>query len=233
MNTDILKRLEQFDTPTITNAIATYPKDTACCLGLYDPEEIGWYSNQDLKCVYPHLGPKCGYVVTAVYGTPNTVFNRLEFFDVLEAIEESPKPVILALKHNATDKSKNALLGGNMMTSFKALGIIGVIGDGPTRDVDEMRPMSVQCMFTGTVAGHGLLALQAVNVPIDVCGMSIAPMEIIHMDENGAVKFPAKYAEKILEKATQIRLRDEVRQKAIRKASGAREIADIMKGLYD
>ena len=233
MSIDILKQLEQFDTPTITNAIATYPKDIECCLGLYDPVEINWYSDQRLKCFYPHLGPKCGYVITAVYGMPNTCFNRLEFFDILEAIEEASKPVILALKHNCGDKNKNALLGGNMMSSFKALGVVGVIGDGPTRDVDEMRPMNVQCMFTGAVAGHGLATVQAINVPVDICGMTLAPAEIVHMDENGAVKFPVKYAKKILEKATQIRARDEARQKAIRKAGNAREIADIMKGLYD
>ena len=32
-----LKKLEQFDTPSITNVVATYPEDQELCLGLYDP----------------------------------------------------------------------------------------------------------------------------------------------------------------------------------------------------
>ena len=36
---EIMKALEEFDTPTITNAVATYPTDPDC-LGLYDPQEI-------------------------------------------------------------------------------------------------------------------------------------------------------------------------------------------------
>ena len=40
-------------------------------------------------------------------------------------------------------------------------------------------------------AGHGEMAIQAVNVPVSIGGMDVATGEIIHMDENGAVKFPA------------------------------------------
>ncbi len=36
-------------------------------------------------------------------------------------------------------------------------------------------------------------------MPVSVCGMNVAPGEIIHMDENGACKFPADKAEKVLE----------------------------------
>ncbi len=35
------------------------------------------------------------------------------------------------------------------------------------------------------------MAVQSVNVPVSVGGMDVAPGDLIHMDENGAVKFPA------------------------------------------
>ena len=56
-----------------------------------------------------------------------------------------------------------------------------------SRDLDEVRPMGFQYMLTGVTAGHGAMAVQAVNVPVSVGGMDVAPGEIIHMDENGAV----------------------------------------------
>jgi 4-hydroxy-4-methyl-2-oxoglutarate aldolase len=45
------------------------------------------------------------------------------------------------------------------------------------------------------------MAVQAVNVPVTVGGMDIAPGDLIHMDENGAVKFPADKAEQVLDNA--------------------------------
>ena len=61
------------------------------------------------------------------------------------------------------EKLRNGLLGGNMMTSFKRAGMVGAITDGPSRDVDEIRPLGVQYMVTGMTAGHGDLSLQAIN----------------------------------------------------------------------
>ena len=78
-----------------------------------------------------------------------------------------------------------------MMTAMRVLGAVGVISDGPSRDVDEIRPMGMQYLITGTSPGHGAFSVKAVNVPVRLCGMDVAPGEIVHMDENGACKFPA------------------------------------------
>ena len=37
---EILKELEKYDTPSITNVVATYPNDKDLCLGLYEPWTI-------------------------------------------------------------------------------------------------------------------------------------------------------------------------------------------------
>ena len=84
-----------------------------------------------------------------------------------------------------------------MMTAFKSLGCVGVISDGPSRDIDEVRTIGIQYMLTGVTAGHGPFAIQEINTPVDICDMQVMPGEIIHMDENGAVKFPAKYLEEV------------------------------------
>ena len=58
-----LEALKQFDTPTITNVVATYPSDPLC-LGLYNPWTENWYTDQTIKCIYPELGRTVGYAVT-------------------------------------------------------------------------------------------------------------------------------------------------------------------------
>lgn len=230
----MMKELEQFDTPTVTNAVATYPGDTETCLGLYEPNRIGWYTDERIRCLYPELGPRCGYAVTCVYGMPGNGFGRLSFQDILLALEDSPKPVILCMKQDMPRpyRSRNAMIGGNMMTCFRQLGVTGVLGDGPARDYREMQPMGVQCLFSGLTAGHGVMPVEAVNVPVSLCSMDVAPGEVIHMDENGAVKFPASFLPQVLENCRKIAAKDKRRQEEIRRLTDARAIADAMKGIY-
>jgi regulator of RNase E activity RraA len=229
----ILKELEAYDTPSITNVVATYPKNKDLCLGLYDPWEINWYTDQTLKCMYPELGRRAGIVVTCVVGLPNPNFNRLEWADVFRAIDQAGGPAILAIKQNVPEeiKRKNGLSGGNLTTAFKAAGAVGVISDGPSRDIDEIRPKHIQYMLTGVTPGHGDFAIQAVNVPVNICGMDICPGEIVHMDENGAVKFPRNALPQVLELVKKVNAQEAETQKKVAAAAGdVEKIIRIMKG---
>ncbi|MDR1519748.1 MAG: RraA family protein [Planctomycetota bacterium] len=229
-----LRELEKFDTPSITNVVATYPlKDY--CLGLYQPWEGRWYTDQRLKCMFPELGPRAGHVVTCVYGLPDPNFTRLGIGDILKAVEAAPKPVILAIRQNLPDpiKSRSGLIGGNMMTAFKSAEVVGVLSDGPSRDVDEIRPMGIQYLITGITPGHGYFGVQAVNTPVDICGMDVMPGDIVHMDENGAVKFPAARLDEVIAQAGRLRKIEEKRQKMLRETADATELAKIMQGIYD
>ena len=231
----IMEQLQEYDTPTITNVIATYPGNTETCLGYYHPWKGRWYTDQTLRCMYPELGRKVGFAVTCTYGMPDPQFKRLGIKDVLAAIDKSPKPVVLVVKQDFPDYVKNicGLLGGNMMTAFQSAGCVGVITDGPSRDVDEVRPMGIQYMLTGITPGHGDFAVQQVGSPVDVCSMSVATGEIIHMDENGAVKFPRQLLPEISERAEKILAIEGKRQRMMRQAVNVEEIGKIMTGFYD
>ena len=95
---EMLEALKEFDTPSITNVVATYPTNPLC-LGLYNPWTENWYTDQTIKCMYPELGPRVGYAVTCVFGLPDPNFTgRLSFLDVVDALDASPRPTILALE---------------------------------------------------------------------------------------------------------------------------------------
>jgi 4-hydroxy-4-methyl-2-oxoglutarate aldolase len=74
------------------------------------------------------------------------------------------------------------------------------------------------------------MAVQAVNVPVSVGGMDVAPGEIIHMDENGAVKFPADKLEQVLINARELHKEETARQTALQNAKSAAEIRAIFGG---
>jgi len=189
---EILEKLKGFDTPSITNVVATYPSNPLC-LGLYEPWKQKWYTDQSVHCIYPELGARVGYAVTVVYSLPDPNYKRLTMKDLVEALAKSRKPSIIVIEQDFPPEilPKVGLCGGNMTTMFKACGAVGVITNGPSRDVDEIRPMEFQYIMSGVTPGHGDMAIHAVNVPVSVAGMDVAPGEIIHMDENGACKFPA------------------------------------------
>ena len=228
---ELLEKIKKHDTPSVTNVVATYPTNPVC-LGLYNPWTQNWYTDQSVRCMYPELGPTAGYAVTCTFGMPDANYSRLTFMDVIDALEESKKPTILIIKQIFPPElaGKVGLSGGNMTTAMKAIGCVGVISDGPSRDIDEIRPMKFQYMLTGVTAGHGDFAVHSINTPVSVAGMDVSPGEIIHMDENGACKFPADKLEQVAKNLELLRIEEHNRMSALSKVTSAAEIRAIFEG---
>jgi len=228
----LFAELRKIDSPTITNVVATYPKNPLC-LGLYNPWTENWYTDTSIRCIYPELGPTIGYAVTCVYGLPDPNYGgRLSFMDVVDALDASPKPTILILQQKWPPEifNKAGLAGEIMTTSMQAVGCVGLLSNGPSRDIDAIRPNKFQLLLSGVTAGHGEMAVQAVNVPVSVGGMDVAPGEIIHMDENGAVKFPANQIEAVLKNAKAM-LEDEARRlEGLKAAKSAADVRRVSSG---
>jgi len=105
--------------------------------------------------MYPELGRTVGYAVTCVYGLPDPGFKRLSFMDVIDALDASPKPTILVMEQKFPPElaGKAGLAGGNMATAMKSVGCLGMISNGPSRDLDEIRPMKFQYLLSGLTPG--------------------------------------------------------------------------------
>jgi regulator of RNase E activity RraA len=223
---DVLVELRKIDTPTITNVVATYPKNPLC-LGLYNPWTENWYTDTSIRCIYPEMGAVIGHAVTCVYGLPDPNYqNRLSFMDVVDALDAMKKPTILIIQQKwpAELMAKAGLAGEIMVTSMKAVGCVGMLSNGPSRDVDAVRKLDFQMLLGGVTAGHGEMAVHAVNVPVSVGGMDVAPGDLIHMDENGAVKFPADKAEAVLENAQKMLAMEAEHLARLRNARTAAEV---------
>lgn len=228
----VLAELRAIDTPTITNVVATYPKNPLC-LGLYNPWTENWYTDTSIRCVYPELGAVVGHAVTCVYGLPDPNFSgRLSFGDVIDALDAMKKPALLVIQQKWPPElmAKAGLVGEIMTTAMMAVGCVGLLSNGPSRDVDAIRRLKFQMLLGGVTAGHGEMAVQAVNVPVSVGGMDVAPGELVHMDENGAVKFPADLAPVVLANAKALLKDEEERLAGLRQAPSAAEVRAALGG---
>ena len=228
---ELLEELKHIDTPTVTNVVATYPGNELC-LELYHPWEANWYTDNRLLCWYPELGPVAGYAVTCIYGVTDPGYSGLTLMDVLEEADKLGKPSIFCFEQRFPPElaDKVGLAGGNMTSALQACGAIGAVSNGPSRDIHEIRPMQFQYLTRGICAGHGPQALQAVQVPVSLCGMDVAPGEIVHMDENGAVKFPAARLEEVVTNAKLLLEHEEERVNRLLQAKGVKQVRAIMGG---
>lgn len=190
---EMLEKLRGFSTPTVANVVANIPR-SPYCLRIYDNEQGRWYTDQSVHCIYPELGRRIGYAVTLVVTEPDPEYPSLSYQELIEALGKAKKPLILVTQQVFPPEKLNrmGLWGGQTTALFKTCGVVGVITNGPSRDIDEIRLLDVQYIMSGTAPAHGNLVRRAINVPVSVAGMDVTPgIDIIHMDEHGAIKFPA------------------------------------------
>ena len=202
---EILGRLQRIDTPTISNVVATYPRSENC-MKLYDAWYGEWYTDATLKCVYPELGPKVGYVATAVFCERTDKYQGMNRWALPEHLERTKKPIVLVAEQQFEHALDNrvGLFGEIMTTQYKAMGVVGVVTNGPMRDIDAIKPLGIQYYCTGVTPGHGDFIVKAVDVPVKVGGMMVMPGDVAHMDMHGVVKFPASKMGEILERAERL-----------------------------
>ena len=205
---EIIEKLKKIDTPTVTNVVATYQSS----LQLYDAWYGEWYTDTSVRCMYPEYGSTVGYVATVVYALETTRKEGLDRWALPDHLDATKKPIILVAKQDFPSELKNrvGLFGGNMTTRFKAQGVVGVISDGPTRDLEEIREVGgVQYLVTGLTPGHGDFVAREVGIPVTVAGITVMPGDMIHMDVHGACKFPARYLPEVLRRCEEILEREE------------------------
>ena len=224
-----LSELGNFDTPSITNIAGSNKRSYPLCLNIYDEWTENWYTDQSIRCMYPELGPTVGYAVTCTFGMPDPNGPHYTFMDVVDALDESPKPSILVFQQDFPPEivNKVGLSGENMTAAMKAVGCVGALSNGPSRDIDAIRPMKFQYMISGVSAGHGDYDVLAVNVPVSIAGMDVIPGDVVHMDENGACKFPAGKIDPILANVKALLREEAVRLDALRGAKTAAQVRAI------
>ena len=202
---EIIKELEKIDTPTITNVVASYPKSDNC-MKLYDAWYGQWYTDTTIKCVYPEMGPKVGYVATVVFCEESSKYTGVDRWALPDHFNDTKKPVVLVAEQQFPPELANrvGLFGEMMTTQYKALGVVGVVTNGPMRDIDAIKPLGVQYYCTGVTPAHGDMMVKTVGQPVSVGGMVVMPGEMVHMDLHGVVKFPADQMGEILERAKKL-----------------------------
>ena len=116
---------------------------------------------------------------------------------IREAIEAMPPGRIVVIDSHGEQGC--ATLGDILAARLKARGAIGVVSDGPMRDVAEIRPLDLPIYCNGAAAPPSIAGLLFAGweQPIGCGGVAVYPGDVVMADEDGAVVLPRALAEEV------------------------------------
>ena len=180
LSKDQIIELEQFDTPTVCNAIESF--------GIRP--DIEGYTRPGAIHRTGHKKSIVGYAATALVGgmypIPNAHENLMGYYS---HVREMLDPTIAVIQD--TDSQTTAAFWGEVQaTVHMSLGCIGTLIDGGVRDLAEVDAIGFQMYSTSLCVAHGYTHVSAYGCKVNILGLEINPGDLLHIDQHGAVKIP-------------------------------------------
>lgn len=152
----------------------------------------------------------CGYAVTAQVETVTQGVKKEEarYIELFEAVENSPRPSVIALQEIGGSPDSAVHCGEVMATIFSRLGGIGVVSDCAVRDIAEVRALRFHYFARGAAASHANFHVVRVGIPIQILGLVIEPMDLLHGDQNGLIQIPKEASENLPRAVESVRTRE-------------------------
>ena len=183
---DTLRKLAQFDTPTICNVIE-----------LFDvrPRNQGFMGAQ-IKCNFPDLPPMVGFASTAAFrsGAPAPkadAYGTLE--QQLENFADLPGPAVVVFQ-DLDDPPVGATFGEVMCSTYKGFGSAGLITSGGGRDLQQVKALDYPVFTGSTICSHAFCHILHVGMPVRVGGLAVSQGDLLHGDANGVTNLPSDIA---------------------------------------
>jgi 4-hydroxy-4-methyl-2-oxoglutarate aldolase len=142
----------------------------------------------------------------------------------LDAIDESPEGSVIVIGVNG--EPNVAIWGGIMTAGAVANGLAGAILDGGVRDIMEIRrdydfSVFARSISPGTTLGR--FKTLSSNEPVECGGILLNPGDLIVADLDGVVVVPKEHVTAVLERATEIEMREAKQAKLIRETKSLRQ----------
>ncbi len=198
----VLKKLEQYDTPTICNVIELFAVRS----------QIEGYMDQRIRACFPKMGPICGYASTATFRSAVAPHDSGAYGSLDEQVDrfgEIPGPPIVVVQ-DLDEPTKSATFGEVMCSTYKAFGARGLITSGAARDLDQVHAIGFPCFANGVNPSHGWPQLPAFHIPVHVGGLAVYPGDLLHADRNGVTNVPREIAGEIADVCDEFAAAEEV-----------------------
>jgi regulator of RNase E activity RraA len=184
-----LALLRRYDTPTVCNVVELFDQRS----------RAGGYMDSRIQAVYPNLPPMVGYASTATFRSaapPRSGNVYAGLAEQVASFAELPGPAVVVFQ-DLDQPVASATFGEVMCTTYKTFGAAGLITSGAGRDIDQVLPLQFPCFSSGTMCAHGYCHMPALNVTVQVGGVTIHPGDLLHGDRNGVTTIPHEIASSV------------------------------------
>jgi 4-hydroxy-4-methyl-2-oxoglutarate aldolase len=186
ITSETLKRLGQFDTPTICNAIE-----------LFDvrPRHCGYMSGA-IQANFPEMPPMVGFASTAAFRScafPGTGDAYASLERQVEGFAELPGPAVVVFQ-DLDNPPVGATFGEVMCSTYKAFGSVGLITSGGGRDLLQVKAIGYPVFTGSTICAHACCHILHVAMPVHVGGLVVNNGDLLHGDANGVTNIPIDIA---------------------------------------
>jgi len=180
--------LQQFDTPTVCNAIEWF--------GLRS--RIEGFTDSSIHSIFLDRQPLVGYACTARISSvnPATVEQKELLYTYYQSLVDSPRPTIAVIEDIDTHPI-GSFWGEVQATTHLALGCTGTITNGGIRDFDEMYGLGMTVLASTILVSHGYVHVEEAGGPVTVGGLRIEHGDLLHADKHGVVAIPAIIAHEL------------------------------------
>ena len=175
--------LQQVDTPTICNAIEVAQG------------KRGFNAfTRGTMLINEASGVIVGYASTAKIAAlappteaPDVIRDRRMAY--YKQMAEAPQPSVCVIEDEDVPNAIGAFWGEVNTTIHKGFGLAGTLTNGVMRDLGDMAPDYP--VVAGSIGpSHGFVHVTALNVPVNVFGLTVEPGDLVHADRHGAVVVP-------------------------------------------
>jgi 4-hydroxy-4-methyl-2-oxoglutarate aldolase len=201
MDIDKIKKLLEFDTPTVANGLER--------LKVRDPS--AGYTGPNVRALTPALGRQVGVAVTARMDTtspgtddPQSLFTEWVTL-MYEASRGGTLPVFAVMEAVGPRPRSTVTIGDGMGTVMRLAGATAFVTNGSMRDIEGVEAVPLACWAAGLSPMHGRLRWLDVNCTVVIDGMTVTPGDILHADVNGVLAIPPQVADQVYEKAVEVR----------------------------
>jgi regulator of RNase E activity RraA len=193
LSPDTLRRLGQFDTPTICNVIE-----------LFDvrPRSAG-FMNATIRANFPEMPPMVGLASTAAFrsGAPPGKGDAYGSLDQqVQSFAALGGPAVVVFQ-DLDDPPVGATFGEVMCSTYKAFGSVGLVTSGGGRDLLQVKALGYPVFTGSTISSHAYCHILHVGLSVRVGGLVVNTGDLLHGDANGVTNIPLDIAADVADAA--------------------------------
>lgn len=215
-----LKKLVQYDTPTICNVIELFE---------VRPNDVGFMDGR-IRAAFPEMPPMVGFAATASFrsATPPKKNTYVTLETQVEQFQLLPGPAVVVFQ-DLDDPPSGATFGEVMCSTYKAFGAAGLITSGGGRDLLQVKALEFPVFNGSTICSHAYCQTLDVGAPVRVGGLAVNTGDLLHGDANGVTNIPLALAAEIADACEEF-IAAEAHVIGYVKAAGPKKISELAAG---